>query len=93
MILLNPKTLHFTLLVLYRLTLADCAPNLPGCSDVRGAVPTAVTSLLDFSYISRNICHRRGNATLKYTKMRDCHVHISTNSGTFASQMVGANWP
>ena len=37
------------LVVFNRLTLAAFAPTLPVCADIKGAIPTAVTSLLDES--------------------------------------------
>lgn len=43
---------HFIILLLaalYRLTLANCVPTLPVCSDIRGAVPSTVASLLYLS--------------------------------------------
>lgn len=50
----------WTLVVLYRLTLATPANTLPVCSDVRAAEPGAKTSLLDLSYNSGIISHQKG---------------------------------
>lgn len=39
------------------------------CTDIRGAVPTAATSLLDFDYISGVICHQK----------EGCNIEIGQN--------------
>ena len=66
----------------YMLTLVAPAPFLPVCSDVRGAVPTAATSLPDFS-------HQRGlTDEHEICQKWDCHAQISNYNVTLASQQV-----
>lgn len=60
------------LAVFYRLT-----PTLPDCTDMRGAVPSMVTSVKFWA----SYAFKGRDAGFKYVKMQDCHTKITNNNG------------
>lgn len=48
------------------------------CTDIRGAVPTAAASLLDFDYISGVICHRNEGCDIEIGKNVVMHKSVTT---------------
>lgn len=52
---------------LCRLTLATCASFLPVCTDIRGAVPTSVTTQMDLSSFSGIMHRQKGGCNIEKT--------------------------